>query len=159
VLAVLVVWLRQRRAGLLVVVTAVLLWNLYGWGLMPTLDPYSSASALMQRVGQRIGPDAELGLVAWREQNLLQADRKAAVFGFKRPWDQQWQDAGPWLAQAPQTRWVLVLDEAMSPCVDRAQVIEIGSSNRNRWQLLPGTAWRSDCTAHLPSDAADPDTD
>ncbi|WP_313241771.1 glycosyltransferase family 39 protein [Stenotrophomonas sp.] len=159
VLAVLVVWLRQRRAGLLVVVTAVLLWNLYGWGLMPTLDPYSSASALMQRVGQRIGPDTELGLVAWREQNLLQADRKAAVFGFKRPWDQQWQDAGPWLAQAPQTRWVLVLDEAMSPCVDRAQVIEIGSSNRNRWQLLPGTAWRSDCTAHLPSDAADPDTD
>ncbi len=159
VLAVLVVWLRQRRAGVLVVVTAFLLWNLYGWGLMPALDPYSSASALMQRVGQRIGPDAELGLVAWREQNLLQADRKVAVFGFKRPWDQQWQDAGPWLAQAPNTRWVLVLDEAMSPCVDRAQVIDIGSSNRNRWQLLPGTAWRSDCRAHLPSDAADHDTD
>jgi 4-amino-4-deoxy-L-arabinose transferase-like glycosyltransferase len=159
VLAVLVAWLRQRRAGVLVVITAFLLWNLYGWGLMPALDPYSSASALMQRVGQRVGPDAELGLVAWREQNLLQADRKVAVFGFKRPWDQQWQDAGPWLAQAPNTRWVLVLDEAMSPCVDRTQVIDIGSSNRNRWQLLPGTAWRSECRAHLPSDAADHDTD
>lgn len=150
-------WLRQRRAGALVVITSFLLWNLYGWGLMPALDPYSSASALMQRVGQRIGPDGELGLLAWREQNLLQADRKVAEFGFKRPWDEQWQDAGPWLAQAPRTRWLLVLDEAMSPCVDRAQVIDIGSSNRNRWQLVPGTAWRVDCHSHLQGDAVSAD--
>ncbi len=150
-------WLRQRRAGALVVITSFLLWNLYGWGLMPALDPYSSASALMQRVGQRIGPDGELGLLAWREQNLLQADRKVAEFGFKRPWDEQWQDAGPWLALAPRTRWLLVLDEAMSPCVDRAQVIDIGSSNRNRWQLVPGTAWRVDCHSHLQGDAVSTD--
>lgn len=150
-------WLRQRRAGALVVITSFLLWNLYGWGLMPALDPYSSASALMQRVGQRIGPDGELGLLAWREQNLLQADRKVAEFGFKRPWDEQWQDAGPWLAQVPRTRWLLVLDEAMSPCVDRAQVIDIGSSNRNRWQLVPGTAWRVDCHSHLQGDAVSAD--
>lgn len=157
VLIVMAAWLRQRRAGVLVVMTAFLLWNLYGWGLMPTLDPYSSASALMQRVGQRIGPQAELGLLAWREQNLLQADRKVTEFGFKRPWDEQWQDAGPWLAQAPQTRWLLVLDQAMSPCVDRAQAIDIGSSNRNRWQLVPGTAWRVDCHSHLQDDAASAD--
>ncbi|WP_256775769.1 MULTISPECIES: glycosyltransferase family 39 protein [unclassified Stenotrophomonas] len=150
-------WLRQRRAGALVVITSFLLWNLYGWGLMPALDPYSSASALMQRVGQRIGPDGELGLLAWREQNLLQADRKVAEFGFKRPWDEQWQDAGPWLALAPRTRWLLVLDEAMSPCVDRAQVIDIGSSNRNRWKLVPGTAWRVDCHSHLQGDAVSTD--
>ncbi|MCC7632710.1 ArnT family glycosyltransferase [Stenotrophomonas rhizophila] len=156
-LAALVLWLRQRRAGLVVVVTSFLLWNLYGWGLMPALDPYSSASALMQRVGQRIGPQAELGLVAWREQNLLQADRPITEFGFKRPWDAQWRLAGPWLAQAPQRRWLLVLDAAMSPCVDRAQLVAIGSSNRNRWQLLPGTAWRRDCDAHLPAAAASSD--
>ncbi|MCF7749120.1 glycosyltransferase family 39 protein [Bacillus subtilis subsp. subtilis] len=153
-LAVLVLWLRQRRAGTLVVISACLLWNLYGWGLMPALDPYSSASALMQRVGQRIGPAAQLGLVAWREQNLLQADRQVTEFGFKRPWDEQWQQAGPWLQQAPRTRWLLVLDQAMSPCVDRAQVVDIGSSNRNRWQLVPGSAWQADCDAHLASDAA-----
>lgn len=154
VLAVLVLWLRQRRAGALAVVSACLLWSLHGWGLMPALDPYSSASALMQRVGERIGPQAQLGLVAWREQNLLQADRPVTEFGFKTPWDTQWRHAGPWLAQAPHARWLLVLEEAMSPCVDRAQVIEIGSSNRNRWQLLPGTAWRADCTAHLAGNAA-----
>ena len=150
-------WLRQRRVGALVVVCACLLWNVYGWGLMPALDPYSSASALMQRVGQRIGPGAQLGLVAWREQNLLQADRTVTEFGFKRPWDEQWQQAGPWLQQAPETRWLLVLDQAMSPCVDAAQVVDIGSSNRNRWQLVPGRAWRAGCQAHLAPDAASDD--
>ena len=68
-------------------------------------------------------------------------------FGFKRPWAEQWHDAGAWLAQAPGKRWVLVLEEAMSPCVDPAQVIDIGVANRNRWQLLPGTAWDSRCHA------------
>lgn len=154
VLAACLLWLRQRRAGTLAVVTAFLLLNLYGWGLMPALDPYASASHLMQRVSGHIGPQAQLGLVAWREQNLLQAGRTTTEFGFKRPWDQQWQDAGPWLAQAPAQRWVLVLDKAMSPCVDPASVVEIGSSNRNRWQLVPGTGWRVGCQAHLPADAA-----
>ena len=147
VLLALALWWRQRRAGVLVVATAFLLWNLYGWVLMPTLDPYSSASAVMQRVGLRIGPEAELGVVAWREQNLLQADRPVTDFGFKTSWDQQWQAAGPWLSQAPRQRWLLVLDEAISPCVDPAAVIEIGSANRNRWLLFPGTAWQADCHA------------
>jgi len=51
------------------------------------------------------------------------------------------------LAEAPDKRWLLVLDKAMSPCVDPAQVIEIGVANRNRWQLLPGTAWDPACHA------------
>ncbi len=147
VLLALALWWRQHRVGALVVAAAFLLWNLYGWVLMPTLDPYSSASAVMQRVGKRIGPEAELGVVAWREQNLLQADRPVTDFGFKTQWDQQWQAAGPWLSHAPRQRWLLVLDEAISPCVDPSAVIEIGSANRNRWLLFPGTAWQADCHA------------
>jgi 4-amino-4-deoxy-L-arabinose transferase-like glycosyltransferase len=158
-LLALVAWLRVRRAGLLVLLTSFLLWNLYGLGLMPALDPYSSASALMQRVGQRIGPEAELGMLAWREQNLLQADRPVIDFGFKRPWDEQWQDAGPWLAQSPEHRWLLVLEQAVSPCIDRQQGIAIGSSNRNKWLLVPGTAWRRDCSAHLPAGDSEDDQD
>lgn len=145
--ATLAMWLRVRRAATLVLLAHGLLWMLYGWVLIPALDPYASASALMQRVGTRIGPDAELALVAWREQNLLQADRPVREFGFKRPWARQWRDAGPWLAEAPGKRWLLVLDKAMSPCVDPARVIGIGVANRNRWQLVPGTAWDPACHA------------
>ncbi len=93
-LATLIVWLRVRRAATLVLLTHGMLWMLYGLVLIPALDPYASASAVMRRVGARIGPDAELALVAWREQNLLQADRPVREFGFKRPWAEQWHDAG-----------------------------------------------------------------
>lgn len=96
-----------------------------------------------------LAAQAELGLLAWREQNLLQADRKVREFGFKRPWDLQWREAGRWLAAAPQARWLLVQDAAMSPCVDTAQVIDIGMSKRNRWRLVPGTAWSSGCHAAM----------
>ncbi|MEE7561285.1 hypothetical protein HH299_17510, partial [Xanthomonas sp. Kuri4-2] len=137
-----------------VVAATALLWGVHGVGLMPALDPYGSASGLMQRVGARIGPDAELGMLAWREQNRLQADRAVTDFGFKVPWQQQWAEAGPWLAQAPQRRWLFVLKEAMSPCVDPAQVVDIGQSNRNAWQLVPGTAWRAGCRAEVSESEA-----
>lgn len=147
VMAGLLAGLRLRRAGLLAVLASLLLWNLYGWGLMPALDPYSSASAVMQRVGERIGPQAELGAVAWREQNLLQADRPVTDFGFKRDWNDQWHDAAPWLMQAPHNRWLLVSEPALSPCVDRAGSVSIGSANRNVWWLVPGTALDAQCHA------------
>ena len=141
----LAIWARLRHPGSAAVAFSALLWCVHGLVLMPALDPYSSASAVMQKVAQRIGPDAELGMVAWREQNLLQADRSALDFGFKQTNAVQWQRASAWIAEAPQQRWLLVLKQAMSPCVDPAKVIDIGQANSNQWQLLPGTALRPDC--------------
>jgi 4-amino-4-deoxy-L-arabinose transferase-like glycosyltransferase len=138
-------WSGRQRTGLMLVLATAGLWTTYGLGLAPALDADSSASGLMQRVGWRIGPTAELGMVAWREQNLLQADRPAVDFGFKRAWREQWEDAGPWLAADPSHRWLFVLRQAVSPCVDPRQVVAIGQSNRNDWVLVPGTAWRRGC--------------
>ena len=144
-LFVLLSWARLRRVGHALVLSTAALWLVYGLGLAPALDADSSARGLMQRVGQRIGPDAQLGMVAWREQNLLQADRVVTDFGFKQPWEDQWAEAGPWLAADPAQRWVFVLDQALSPCVDAARVVEIGQANRNRWLLVPGDAWQPGC--------------
>ena len=138
-------WARLRHVGSALVLATAALWLVYGMGLAPALDADSSSRGLMQRVGQRIGPDAQLGMVAWREQNLLQADRPVTDFGFKQSWEAQWAEAGPWLAADPTRRWVFVLDQAVSPCVDRGQVIDIGQSNRNRWMLVPGEAWKPGC--------------
>ena len=138
-------WARLRHVGSALVLATAALWLVYGMGLAPALDADSSSRGLMQRVGQRIGPDAQLGMVAWREQNLLQADRPVTDFGFKQTWESQWAEAGPWLAADPTRRWVFVLDQAVSPCVDRGQVIDIGQSNRNRWMLVPGEAWKPGC--------------
>ena len=138
-------WARLRHVGSALVLATAALWLVYGMGLAPALDADSSSRGLMQRVGQRIGPDAQLGMVAWREQNLLQADRPVTDFGLKQSWEAQWAEAGPWLAADPTRRWVFVLDEALGPCVDRGQVIDIGQSNRNRWMLVPGEAWKPGC--------------
>ena len=53
-----------------------------------------------------------------------------------------------------------VLREALPACVDRAQVVEIGQSNRNQWLLVPGTAWHAGCHAGQDgTDAAGDDND
>jgi hypothetical protein len=112
---------------------------------MPALSPDSSAQALMQRVGERIGPDAELAMLGWREQHLLQADRPVTDFGFKQPWAAQWQHAHAWLLQAPAKRWLFLRREAIGPCLDPAKVVDIGASNRRAWILAPGDAWIEGC--------------
>jgi 4-amino-4-deoxy-L-arabinose transferase-like glycosyltransferase len=135
---------RRRVVFALVAVTASL-WIAYGVGFMPALSPDSSAKALMQRVEATIDLDAELAMLGWREQHLLQADRPVTEFGFKKPWVEQWQQAHTWLLQDPTRRWLFLRKEAIGPCLDPMQVIDIGASNRRAWILAPGTAWILDC--------------
>ncbi|HVR81957.1 MAG TPA: glycosyltransferase family 39 protein [Luteimonas sp.] len=133
-------WFGRRRAiaGLCTLLAG--LWVLYGVVAYPLLNDSSSAHGLMLDAGRRIGPDAELGLVAWKEQNLLMADRPATTFGFVTPWPQQLRRGIAWQAQAPQHRWLLVQDAALPPCVDRSRAEPIGLANRRAWWLLPATA-------------------
>ena len=141
----------HRRAHLGVVSTLTGVWLLYSLVGYPLLNSASSASGLMHAVGQRIGPDAELGLVAWKEQNLLMADRPAATFGFQKDWDAQLRDGVAWQAQAPARRWLLVQQDALLPCVDRSRAELAGISNRRRWWLVPAAAVQGSC--QLPADA------
>ena len=140
---------RRRIAVALVMVTAAL-WTAYGMGFMPAISPDSSAKTLMARVGERIGPQAELAMLGWREQHLLQADRPVTDFGFKQPWVAQWQHAHAWLLEAPARRWLFLRKEAIGPCLDPANVVEIGASNRREWILAPGDAWIAGCD--VPAD-------
>ena len=77
-------WPAQVLASLL-----ALVWVLQGLVVNPLITDSSSGRGLMREVGRRLGPDVELGLVAWKEQNLLMADRPVANFGFLRPWPEQ----------------------------------------------------------------------
>ena len=133
-------WFGRARAvvGLCALLAGV--WVLYGVVAYPLLNDSSSARGLMQEAGRRIGPDAELGLVAWKEQNLLMADRPATTFGFVTPWPRQWQRAIAWQAQAPRQRWLMVQDAALPPCVDRRQAQPVGLANRRAWWLVPASA-------------------
>ena len=136
---------RLRGAAMSTLLFVCGLWFVYGCVAMPILSDSSSARTLMRDAGRQIGPRAELGLVAWREQHLLQADRPAATFGFERSSQAQWQDAVTWLQAAPERRWLFVQDDVLPSCIAADAVIEAGVANRRRYLLLPGDASTASC--------------
>src|SRR5690606_16036495 len=148
-------WKRRRHPGPAVVGVSAALWIVYGLGIMPALSPDSSGRNMMLRVGAHIGPGAELALMGWREQHLLQADRKAVEFGFLRPWNEQWPLAGAWLSASPESRWLFAQQDALGPCLDLEQVVDMGASNRRTWVLVPGTAWQPGCDGTSVTGAAE----
>ncbi|MGO4778198.1 hypothetical protein AB4084_22290, partial [Lysobacter sp. 2RAB21] len=133
-------WTRRRRAFMGLAATLTGLWIVFGLLMAPLLNDSSSGRGLMTEVGRIIGPRAELGLVAWREQNLLMADRKAAEFGFKVGFPEQMRRGLQWQRQSPQTRWLLIQDLALAPCIDIAKTQHMGHANRRAWTLVPGDA-------------------
>lgn len=130
----------------LLALTAIV-WTSYGLVLRPALDPSSSGRTVMAAVAERLPADAELALVAWTEQMRLQADRPVTDFGFKTSGKSQWRSGAAWLAEVPATRWVLARADTVPECVDAAQVIDVGLSNRRAWALVPGTAVAQRCKA------------
>jgi 4-amino-4-deoxy-L-arabinose transferase-like glycosyltransferase len=150
-------WARSRRIAPALLLFTAALWTVYGIGLTPALDRSSSARGLMETVSHRIGADAELGLVAWREQMLLQSRVRTIEFGYKRPLPAQWQEASTWLATDPARRWLLLPEEVLPDCIDRARTIHAGRANRREWWLLPARAVPAGCVAVGHDDATSRD--
>ncbi|MCK7592701.1 ArnT family glycosyltransferase [Pseudomarimonas salicorniae] len=136
----------RQRAGALIVAFSALLWTCYGLLLAPALSASGSARQLMAEVEARLPQDARLGMVAWREQMLLQSIRPAADFGFSRSPAAQWAGAEEWLRAEPGQRWLLVAGAAMPVCLAVPPAQSVGRSNRDDWWLLPGSALTPDCT-------------
>jgi 4-amino-4-deoxy-L-arabinose transferase-like glycosyltransferase len=140
--------MRYRGARAWVALAMLLGAGWVGYGLVgyPLLNDSTSGRELMQQVARRLPSDAQLGMVAWREQLVIQADRPVATFGFDRPWDQQLVRARDWQLQVPRRRWLLIEERALSPCVDRAQAEYAGNNNHRRWWLVSARAHRPGCT-------------
>lgn len=132
--------LRVRGGVAALVATLATLWILVGLVGAPLLNDASSARGLMRRAAAHLAPGDQLALVAWKEQMLLMADRPARTFGFRRDAAGQLRDAVAWQRHAPARRWILMEDTALVPCIDRARAIDVGSSNRREWWLVPAVA-------------------
>ncbi|UXI67812.1 ArnT family glycosyltransferase [Tahibacter amnicola] len=136
---------RTRRPLQALAASLAALWLGWSFWAYPVLNDSTSAVGVMRRAGEMIGPDAELALVAWKEQNLLHADRPTRDFGFVRPWHSQLQDAARWLQENPQKRWVFILRGAFGECVDPAKATYVGHANRREWYLIRSDALREGC--------------
>jgi hypothetical protein len=148
-----VAWFRARRAAAAAAWALGGLWVLAPLLAYPVIDRYGSPRTVMAAVSARLGPQGELGAVAWREQILLHADRPVRTFGFGpeptggSPWDEQWRRATAWQAGAPERRWLLVLEDALPACVPRDRVERAGATSRRRWLLVPADAVPAGCGA------------
>jgi hypothetical protein len=97
------------------------------------------------RQAERLIGDDELALVAWKEQNLLMADRPATEFGFVKPWHEQLAAAIRWQEDKPQARWVFILADAMAPCIAPEKSTYVGHANRREWWLFRSEAVAPAC--------------
>lgn len=149
---------RIRRAALGWLLFASVMWSVYGlWGY-PMLNGDRSARDVMTHARAIAGPDASIGLLAWKEQNLLMAQGPVTEFGFLEPWPRQYEDAVAWQSAAPAQRWIFSLDEAMGQCVDRRRAIRVGHANRRDWWMFKADAVLPGCvpTSQENHDDADP---
>ncbi len=126
-----------------------LVWSLWSY---PLLNDSSSARGVMERARTIAGTDAEIGLVGWKEQNLLMAQGPTREFGFLAPRDKQYVEAVAWQAQEPARRWVFIIAPAMGQCVDRSRAQRVGEANRREWWMFRADAVVAGCVPPPTSD-------
>lgn len=74
----------------------------------------------MPKASTIAGRTAEIGMVGWKEQNLLMADRPMMDFGFRKPTELQFGEA--------------------VACVLRDKVTVVGYANRRQWWMFRADA-------------------
>jgi 4-amino-4-deoxy-L-arabinose transferase-like glycosyltransferase len=146
---------RHGVVGLLAGLTGLwMIWSLWAY---PLLNDSSSAAGIMRDARALAGPQAQIGLVGPREENLFMAVGPTVEFGVTRPLAKQFAAAAAWQAQDPANRWIFSLGAAMGDCVDRARAQQVGQSNRREWWMFRADAVVPGCEPALPSSSADDD--
>lgn len=114
-----------------------LLWGGYGFVVHPLLDDENSARGIMRQARALAGDATVIGLVDWKEQNLLQAVGPVAEFGFRAPPATQLGRGRAWIEADPAGRRLLVQRSQALACIDfEGDGQRIGSANRREWWLV-----------------------
>lgn len=146
---------RARHAAVGWLTFAGVLWSFYGlWGY-PMLNGDRSSLDVMQRARAVAGPQATIGLLGWKEQNLLMAQGPMAEFGFLKPWPAQYSHAIAWQKAVPAQRWIFSIDQAMGQCVDRTKAVHVGHANGREWWMFKADTVISGCRPDQDEGASD----
>jgi 4-amino-4-deoxy-L-arabinose transferase-like glycosyltransferase len=115
----------------------------------PAIDGVRSGRDLMRRAETALAPGQDLGIVAWPEQFLLQAESPVYHFGFRREPGADLGDATAWLAADPKRR-VLVSRERAGQCLEGRDYVEVGRAHRRDWLLIDGRSLAVECLDSAP---------
>ena len=142
------------RAGWCAFVLVV--WGTWGLAAYPMLNGYPSTLEMMTHVSNRVPRHDQIGLVAWKEQNLLmlhRLGRPSVNWGFLLPWHEQLQRALAWQAADPAHRWIFTLGDVLAPCVKIDRAIHVGHANHQEWYLFKRNAVAPNCAPSASEDA------
>jgi 4-amino-4-deoxy-L-arabinose transferase-like glycosyltransferase len=121
-------------------VVAVVLLTVSFW-VNPAMNESESGASFVARVERTADPTHELGLVAYKEQYLLNARRPIVHFGHAR-WreaDQEAADAALWLSSRAD-RQLLVSERVRALCFGQAEAQALGRADRIDWYIVRGHA-------------------
>ncbi len=128
---------RPRRGflALACVFTAMLL--IVSFWINPQLNDVRSGKSFVAGLEQAADPRRELGLVAFKEQYVLNMRRPIVHFGHAR-WREEQQemaDAALWLSERA-GRQLVINEEARAACFSNAPTHSLGNANRTAWYLV-----------------------
>jgi len=146
-------WFRPKRGVHALLAGIGVLWLIWSFWSYPLLNDSSSAKGVMQRARELAGEGVEIGLVAWKEQNLLMAVGPVRDFGFLLAWDKQFEEAVQWQAADPAKRPIFILQDAMGRCVDHDKATLVGHANRREWWMFRADAVIPGCVPDKDVDA------
>ena len=152
---------RARRGVHALLAGLAAFWIVWGVGVAPRANASVTSAEVMLAADRIAGPDGEIVMVAWKEQNLLMSPRPLKDFGFRNEPAEQFERAVAWLREAPEQRWIFARQVAVQACVDAAHVTVAGQSNRRQWWMFRLDAVRPACRLPLrqPAEAAEDDGD
>lgn len=131
-----------RRGALASAWTLGLTWLIVSFTVVPQINASRSSARFIADLEKIVGPERELGLLAYKEQFLLQLARPSVNFGHAR-WREgvlEAYDAARWL-NAGTDRELLLAEHNLVPCFGSAsRKIEAGTSSGDRWFLVSGPA-------------------
>ena len=111
----------------------------------PPLDSTRSGQAIVDAAAASSRPGQTFGFAGWKAQLLLQWNRPAVHFGYRREDAAgESRDAARWVSSDDHHRLVLRGDLA-GACFDRAMLEELGLAHRNQWFLATARAVLPSC--------------
>src|SRR5690606_7809375 len=138
---------RPRRAAFGYAAIMAIIWSGVSLLVYPRIDATRSGEAIIEAAARVLGPDESLGFAGWKEQFLLQWNRPAVHFGYRRnDAEGEIRDAAGWLSASPDHR-LLLPQRMIEPCFDGSHLLPLGTAHRQQWLLADQSAVLPECRA------------
>lgn len=139
--------IERAAAGYACVMLSV--WLGVSFLVYPRIDSTRSGAAIIGTAAAALGPGESLGFAGWKAQFLLQWNRPAVHFGYRRSDDEaESREAAAWLSQDEHRRIVLP-QNLVEPCFDPSRLQPLGLAHREEWLLAKPSSVVSSCAGQF----------